>query len=106
MTDLESDSEGASESETDGAGGTEGVHAGDGGGTLAQARARRPKRQATYDETTRRKARRTREVAYLERGQGRGAKRNAIVLGPAAIERIVGGRYEWRDAGYKRPRRA
>ena len=43
---------------------------------------------------------------YLERGNGRGAKRAAIVLGPAAIDRIVGGRYEWRDAGYTRPRSA
>ena len=73
-------------------------------------RASRGKRKATYDETKRRtKPRRPLSgprPVYLERGNGRGAKRTAIVLGPAAIERIVGGRYEWRDAGFKRPRNA
>ena len=73
-------------------------------------RASRGKRKATYDETKRRtKPRRPLSgprPVYLERGNGRGAKRTAIVLGPAAIERIVGGRYEWRDAGFKRPRHA
>ena len=66
--------------------------------------------KVTYDETRRRtKPRRPPSgprPVYLERGNGRGAKRTAIVLGPAAIERIVGGRYEWRDAGFKRPRNA
>ena len=36
---------------------------------------------------------------YMDRG-GRawaGNKRSAIVLGSAAMERIVAGRYEWRD---------
>ena len=73
-------------------------------------RASRDKRKVTYDETKRRtKPRRPPggpRPVYLERGNGRGAKRTAIVLGPAAIERIVGGRYEWRDAGFKRPRHA
>ena len=73
-------------------------------------RASRGKRKATYDETKRRtKPRRPLSgprPVYLEKGNGRGAKRTAIVLGPAAIERIVGGRYEWRDAGFKRPRNA
>ena len=73
-------------------------------------RASRGKRKATYDETKRRtKPRRPLSgprPVYLEKGNGRGAKRTAIVLGPAAIERIVGGRYEWRDAGFKRPRHA
>jgi hypothetical protein len=73
-------------------------------------RASRGKRKVTYDETRRQtKPRRPPggpRPVYLERGNGRGAKRTAIVLGPAAIERIVGGRYEWRDAGFKRPRHA
>ena len=61
----------------------------------------------TYDETRRRAPRRPKDACvYLEKGNGRGAKRAAIVLGPAAVDRIVGGRYEWRDAGYKRPRSA
>ena len=38
---------------------------------------------------------------YMDRG-GRdwaGNKRGAIVLGGAAMERVVAGRYEWRDRG-------
>ena len=37
----------------------------------------------------------------MERG-GRnwaGSKRTAIVMGGAALERVVAGRYEWRDSG-------
>ena len=52
-----------------------------------------------YDETRRRKARRVDVGGYMDRG-GRawaGNKRSAIVLGGAAMERIVAGRYEWRD---------
>ena len=62
----------------------------------------------SYDETRRRNRRRHEgpTLVYLERGNGRGTKRKAILIGPAAIERIVGGRYEWRDAGFKRPRQA
>ena len=61
------------------------------------------KRRATgaYDETRRRKARRTTPRGYMDRG-GRdwvGCKRGAIVLGEAAVERTVAGRYEWRDRG-------
>ena len=39
----------------------------------------------------------------LERGATRGrrgAKREAVVIGALTVERIVGGRYEWRDAEY------
>ena len=57
-----------------------------------------------YDETRRRgKKRRTGErAAYLERGSGtgrRGSKRSAVVVGTAVVERIVRGRYAWRDGG-------
>ena len=58
----------------------------------------------SYDETKRRQRRKTHPWRYLERGNGRGAKRHAIVVGPAVMERIVDGRYEWRDANLKRPR--
>ena len=38
----------------------------------------------------------------MDRGRGRAEeKRHAIVLGAAAVERIVRGRYEWRDDGLK-----
>ena len=40
----------------------------------------------------------------VERGNGRGAKRHAIVVGPAVMERTTDGQYDWRDAGFKRPR--
>ena len=57
---------------------------------------------ASYDETVRRRSgpRDAQRVVYLRRGQDHsvGCKRTAIVLGPYAIERIVRGRYEWRDA--------
>ena len=60
----------------------------------------------TYDETARRKRRCA--VAgrprYVERGNGRGTKRHAIVVGPAVMERTTDGQYDWRDAGFKRPR--
>jgi hypothetical protein len=66
----------------------------------------RPQRQRTqtqYDETRRRGPRRTTtHGAYMERGSGagrRGTKRHAIVVGAATIERVVKGRYEWRDGG-------
>ena len=36
----------------------------------------------------------------MDRGGGRGQKRHAIEMGAAAIERVVRGRYEWRDAVY------
>ena len=70
----------------------------------------RGKRKESYDETARRCRQRRGPaggpLVYLVRGNGRGTKRKAILVGPAAIERIVGGRYEWRDAGFKRPRHA
>ena len=58
---------------------------------------------ANYDETRRKnKRRKTTHHAYMDRGGGvgrRGAKRSAIVVGTAVIERTVRGRYEWRDTG-------
>ena len=40
--------------------------------------------------------------AYMDRGSGprrKGVKRSAVVIGTAVIERIVRGRYSWRDSG-------
>ena len=51
-----------------------------------------------YDETARRVRRRPRTVRYVERREYARAKRSAIVVGAAAMERVVQGRYEWRDA--------
>jgi uncharacterized protein YprB with RNaseH-like and TPR domain len=55
-----------------------------------------------YDETARRQRQRTPRggtaVQYVEKRTYTGAKRTAIVMGAAAMERVVRGRYEWRDA--------
>ena len=62
---------------------------------------RKRRAEGAYDETRRRGARRTTPRGYMDRG-GRdwaGCKRSAIVLGGAAVERVVAGRYEWRDRG-------
>jgi hypothetical protein len=46
------------------------------------------------------------KVTYIEGTQERKRKREAIQVGAATIERTVGERYEWRDAGLpKRPKR-
>ena len=37
-------------------------------------------------------------IRYVERREYAGAKRSAIVVGTAAVERVVRGRYELRDA--------
>ena len=58
---------------------------------------RAQKRPATYDETARR-TRRAAGGAYMEKGHRQGAKRHAIEMGAAAIERVVRGAYEWRDS--------
>ena len=68
-------------------------------GGCAACSGRKRKAAGEYDETRRRKARRVDTGGYMDRG-GRawaGNKRSAIVLGSAAMERIVAGRYEWRD---------
>ena len=61
------------------------------------------KRPVAYSETKRRATRQcTRRVGYMDRGQqgnNRRAKRGhaATVIGTAVIERVVQGRYKWRD---------
>ena len=72
-----------------------------------QAARRTPRKCTTvqsYSQTATRAPRRPRELApYLERGATRcrrGTKREAVVIGALTVERIVGGRYEWRDAEY------
>ena len=87
----------------------------DGAGPRAAAGAgrERPKRTRAavnggkgYDEVgRRRKAKKARmEARYVERrkGERRGELKNGIVVGPVTVERIVRGRYEWRDAAYAR----
>ena len=69
---------------------------------------RRTPRQCTtvrsYSQTAARSPRRPRELApYLERGvirSRRGTKRDAVEVGALTVERIVSGKYEWRDAAY------
>ena len=79
---------------------------------LAATRTRRESDVANYDQTRRRAAKRQKREhgAYMDRsgnGSGRrGAKRSAAVaIGTTVVERIVRGRYEWRDGGRdERPR--
>ena len=61
----------------------------------------------TYDETTRRRRRAGPPPGYMDRSGGRtgGAKRDAVVVGAATMERIVRARYEWRDGGMRKRRR-
>ena len=67
------------------------------GATPATTRKRR-RPEGGYDEIARRVRRRIGEIRYVERRGYTGAKRTAIVMGAAAMERVVRGRYEWRDA--------
>ena len=58
-----------------------------------------------YDETRRREVRQ-RRTGYMDRGgQGYGARAKrghaAMVVGKAVIERVVRGRYEWRDGSLR-----
>ena len=58
----------------------------------------------SYSQTTPRAPRRPSELPpHLERGATRcrrGAKRDAVEIGALTVERIVSGKYEWRDAEY------
>ncbi len=73
----------------------------------ATQRESRGKQAMRYDETNRRGPQRQRVQGggYMERGTPRGEKRYAVEVGPAVMSRTTDGQYEWRDAGYKRPRR-
>ena len=57
-----------------------------------------------YDEVARRRTRRRPQVQprYVERRKRAwgGELKSGIVVGPLTVERIVQGRYEWRDAAY------
>ena len=72
------------------------------------AAARRTPRKCTevqsYSQTTPRAPRRPSELPpHLERGTTRcrrGTKRDAVEIGALTVERIVSGKYEWRDAEY------
>ena len=53
-----------------------------------------------YDETKRRGPRKAPSVGYMTSSGGRAGHMHAaatVVMGPAALERVVAGRYEWRD---------
>ena len=56
-----------------------------------------------YDEVKRRKARRTYQVGYVEKGSRarNGGLKRAMEVGATTIERIVKRRYEWRDGGLR-----
>ena len=64
----------------------------------------RKRKARNYDEVERRGPRPppAERVRYLERtDRGGGCKRRAVVMGAAAVERVVRGRYEWRDSGLR-----
>ena len=74
------------------------------GRPLSQQREKRARQEPArgYDEVKRRKTRRTPPTGgYVERGnQARaGRLKRAMQIGATTVERIVRGRYEWRDSG-------
>ncbi|MDC0526127.1 hypothetical protein OAO87_03915 [bacterium] len=59
---------------------------------------------ASYDEVTRRKPRRAGPRGYMERSGSRVVVGSGIasrVVGATTVERMVEGRYEWRDGGLR-----
>ena len=71
-------------------------------GEAPAGRSSRKRSPQQYDETVRRRPRKRYRPVYLATTVGRrGQKRNAIVMGAAALERVVHGRYEWRDDGLR-----
>ena len=81
------------------------VHAAEGSNPetpISQSRKRRRGSEKTYGTAVRRQRQRGRGEAYMERGRGGGIVRHAVAVGPVVVERTVGGRYEWRDAGLVR----
>ena len=72
----------------------------------AESRPKRQRAEPHYDEVTRRGPRVSTEArGYMDRGNGRGGKRGvaAMIMGEAAVERVVQGRYDWRDRGLPAP---
>ena len=72
--------------------------------TPTPGRAKRPRTHASYDDVKRRKPRRVGPRAHMERSGSRvvaGSSIAARLVGAATMERIVGGRYEWRDGGLR-----
>ena len=74
------------------------------GRPLSQQREKRARQEPArgYDEIKRRKTRRTPPTGgYVERGnQARaGRLKRAMQIGATTVERVVRGRYEWRDSG-------
>ena len=71
-------------------------------GERGSDRERRPRAHTQYDETARRRKRARPHGGYTDRSrhkQPRVALKRAIEVGARTIERVVAGRYEWRDAG-------
>ena len=61
---------------------------------------KRTRNSSCYDETKRRKVRKqnTGKVVYLDQRNGQGtSKRRTILMGATALEKVVRGRYDWRD---------
>ena len=75
--------------------------------TLSQQRGKRKSTEGPtrgYDETRRRKARRVRNsTGYVEKGNRArtGGLKRGLEVGAVTVERVVHGRYEWRDGGMR-----
>ena len=68
--------------------------------------ARRRRKHVQYDETRRRQRRKRQREGerYVDRSrhtQRKGSLKRSIEVGPHTLDRIVAGRYEWRDAGLR-----
>ena len=61
---------------------------------------RKNTRTGEYDETTRRGKKKRTDAKHMESNKNSrmGQLKNAIRIGPLTIERIVDGKYDWRDA--------
>ena len=70
-------------------------------------RRKREREDGSYKETRTNRPRYKRPPKYMDRTTNTrgGAKRHAIEMGAAALERTTNGAYDWRDDGMKKGRR-
>ena len=76
------------------------------GTPISKRKNKRKRRPEGFYHGVRRRKRRQVRHGYMETTRGMKRKfalREGIEVGSATIERIVQGRYEWRDTRYKRP---
>ena len=73
----------------------------------SSAAGKRTRKVGGYDETTGRRKKQRKSTGYMVReATGRGArKRDRVTMGEQCMDRVVEGKYEWRDAGLRPKRR-